>query len=98
MDKSGEWKLAPAYDMCFAYNPANFWVKKHALSINFKREQFTVADFMAVAQLINCRKPEEIISEVKNVVSHWQDFMHEACVSDILNDTIKEAILVDVVS
>ena len=97
MDKSGEWKLAPAYDMCFAYNPANFWVKKHALSINFKREQFTVADFMAVAKLINCRKPEEIISEVKNVVSHWQDFMHEACVSDILNDTIKEAILVDVV-
>ena len=97
MDKSGKWKLAPAYDMCFAYNPTNFWVKKHALSINFKREQFNVADFMAVAKLINCRKPEEIISEIKNAVSHWQDFMHEACVSDVLNDTIKEAILIDIV-
>lgn len=97
MDKSGKWKLAPAYDMCFAYNPTNFWVKKHALSINFKREQFNVADFMAVAKLINCRKPEEIISEIKNAVSHWQDFMHEACVSDVLNDTIREAILIDVV-
>lgn len=96
MDQSGKWRLAPAYDMCFAYNPTNFWVKRHALSINHKREQFTTSDFMAVAKLINCRKPEAIISEIRDVVAHWQDFMHEACVSEILNNTIKESILIDV--
>lgn len=96
MDQSGKWRLAPAYDVCFAYNPTNFWVKRHALSINHKREQFVTDDFMEVAKLINCRKPEAIISEIRDVVAHWQDFMHEACVSEILNNTIKESILIDV--
>ena len=97
MDINGQWKLSPAFDICFAYNPANLWVSRHALSMNFKRECFSFADFMAVAKLINCRKPETIISEVRNVVLHWADFADMAHVSEELNRSIQSSIMVDVV-
>ena len=96
MDKKGKWILAPAYDICFAYNPTNQWVSKHALSINFKREHFTMDDFMSVAHLINCRKPETIIAKVKETVSHWSDFAAQAHVEDDLYRMIQESILIDV--
>ena len=96
MNQQGNWSLAPAYDICFAYNPTNRWVSSHALSIHFKRERFSVEDFMSVARLINCRRPESIISEVRDVVSHWDDFAAQAGVSDELYKMIKKEILIDV--
>lgn len=96
MDESGKWRLAPAYDICYAYNPENHWVSKHALSINGKREHFTTEDFMRVAQLINCRKPETIIGEVRDAVSHWADFAAIAGVSEEMKRKIEEGILRDV--
>ena len=51
---------------------------------------------MELAKLINCRKPEAIISEVKNVVSHWQDFAREARVDESLNRMIGSCIMIDV--
>lgn len=96
MNKKGDWSLSPAYDICFAYNPANHWVSKHALSINSKREHFLVKDLMTIAELINCRNPESIIAEVKDTVSHWSDFAAQAHVDDDLYRMIQESILVDV--
>ena len=96
MDKKGQWRLSPAFDICFAYNPANHWVSRHALSVNFKRERFAIADFMEVAKLINCRRPEAIIAEVRDVVSHWEDFAATAGVDDGLNKMICEGIMKDV--
>jgi serine/threonine-protein kinase HipA len=37
MDPQGEWHLSPAYDVTFAYNPGNIWLKQHQMSINGKR-------------------------------------------------------------
>ena len=96
MDESGKWRLAPAYDICYAYNPDNHWVSRHALSINGKREHFSTEDFMTVAGLINCRKPEAIIKEVQDTVSHWADFAALAGVSEELYNMIGENIMRDV--
>lgn len=96
MDESGKWRLAPAYDICYAYNPDNHWVSKHALSINGKREHFSVEDFMVVARLINCRKPETIICEVREGVARWVDFATAAGVSEEMERNIEENILFDV--
>ena len=96
MDESWKWRLAPAYDICYAYNPDNHWVSRHALSINGKREHFKTEDFMTVARLINCRKPEAIIKEVQDTVSHWADFAALAGVSEELYNMIGENIMRDV--
>lgn len=96
MDESGKWRLAPAYDICYAYNPENHWVSRHALSINGKREHFSVEDFMVVARLINCRKPEMIISEVREGVARWAEFAATAGVSEEMERKIGENIMKDV--
>lgn len=96
MDETGRWTLAPAYDICYAYNPEHHWVSRHALSINGKREHFKTEDFMTVAGLINCRKPEAIIKEVQDTVSHWADFAAVAGVSEEMKRKIGENIMRDV--
>ncbi|MCR5614447.1 type II toxin-antitoxin system HipA family toxin, partial [Treponema sp.] len=37
MNKAGRWSLAPAYDVCFAYNPNGLWTSSHQMTINGKR-------------------------------------------------------------
>jgi len=38
MNKSGDWSMSPAYDICHAYRPGSDWVSQHALSLNGKRK------------------------------------------------------------
>ena len=49
MDRQGAWSLAPAYDVIWAWKPGNLWLDSHQMSINGKRNGFTVADLRAVA-------------------------------------------------
>lgn len=48
MDKSGKWKLSPAYDVSFAYDPTNRWLKQHQMSINNKRNNITFDDLVTI--------------------------------------------------
>ena len=47
MGRSGQWKLAPAFDLTYAYRPSSEWTAQHQMSMNGKREHFTLADFRA---------------------------------------------------
>ena len=50
MDKQGEWRLAPAFDMTYRYNPSRAWTATHQMALNGKRDGFTLADFEACAK------------------------------------------------
>ena len=50
MDKQGEWRLAPAFDMTYSYNPSGAWTATHQMTLNGKRDGFTLADFEARAK------------------------------------------------
>ena len=50
MDKRGNWSLAPAFDVTYAYNPAGRWTGTHQMTFNGKREKFTLDDFKAAAK------------------------------------------------
>ncbi|MBO7060707.1 MAG: type II toxin-antitoxin system HipA family toxin [Fibrobacter sp.] len=50
MDKRGNWMLAPAFDVTYAYNPAGRWTGTHQMTFNGKREKFTLDDFKEVAK------------------------------------------------
>ncbi len=43
MDRDGAWRLAPAHDVCWSYNPVGDWTSQHQMSINGKRDGFTLA-------------------------------------------------------
>lgn len=78
MDPQGEWHLAPAYDITFAYDPGNVWLRQHQMSINGKRLDVTRDDLLTVAKAMNIKKAETIVDEVVAGVKDWKEFAKKA--------------------
>ena len=81
MDHAGVWRLAPAYDETFCYNPNGDHTSKHQMTIQGKADGFTRDDILAVAKQISLKKPLAIIQDVNDAVSNWARFASEAGVS-----------------
>jgi serine/threonine-protein kinase HipA len=79
MDRAGAWSLAPAYDVVWAWQPGNLWLDSHQMSINAKRNDFTVADLRAVADVGGLKRgrAEAILAEVVDVVAGWREIARE---------------------
>lgn len=78
MDRSGKWRLAPAYDLCYSYNPQGRWTNRHQMSINGKQDGFTFEDLRTVADKMGIKREKEIIEKVVDTVSDWSKFAQEA--------------------
>jgi len=94
MNPSGEWKLAPAYDICHAYRPGSSWVSQHALSINGKRQGITRDDLLEVGRQMNVKRAPAIISRVAEVVARWNELAEQVNVEDKLRDAIGETLVI----
>ena len=77
MDKSGTWKLAPAYDVTYSYNPYSKWTHRHQMSINGKRDKISTEDILKVAKEMNIKKAKSIVDKVEEVVNNWSVFAAE---------------------
>lgn len=74
MDKNGVWRLSPAYDISWSYNPDGQWTSQHQMSINNKWTDITMEDLLTVASSMSIKKPREIIEKVIDVVAHWPEY------------------------
>lgn len=74
MDKNGKWRLSPAYDVSWSYNPAGKWTSQHQMSINNKWTDITMNDLLAVALAMNIKRPREIIARIIDVVANWNSY------------------------
>lgn len=74
MDKNGVWRLSPAYDISWSYNPEGLWTSQHQMSINNKWTDITLGDLLTVASAMNIKRPREIIEKIIDVVAHWSDY------------------------
>ncbi len=92
MDQSGNWKLSPAYDMTYSYNPKGDWTASHQMSLNGKRDNFTIEDFRDCAKNASMKRgrADEIIAEVQVAVSKWKSYAQEAGIPDDIADGIEE--------
>lgn len=93
MDKDGEWKLAPAYDVCHAYRPGSQWVSQHSLSINGKRSGITRQDLLDVAYQMNVKKAPKILDEIKDVISGWNRYADNQNVHPDLKEAINKTLV-----
>ncbi|MGL6269800.1 MAG: type II toxin-antitoxin system HipA family toxin [Chitinophagaceae bacterium] len=93
MDKTGQWKLAPAFDVCHTYRPGSTWVSQHSLSINAKRQNITRDDLLKVAKNMNIKKAETIINQVNAIVTRWNDFAEQTNVMADLRDAVGKTLL-----
>jgi serine/threonine-protein kinase HipA len=94
MDKSGQWSLSPAFDVTYSYNPVGSWTASHQMTLNGKRDAFTLDDFRACAQVASMKRgrAETIIREVQAVVSRWPDYAGDAGVPESLREPIGRAL------
>ena len=88
LKKQGQWELAPAYDICFAYRPDSDWVSQHNLSINGKRRDITKNDLLAIAKTINIKKATAIIQEISKTVTNWYEFAEKVNVAPHFKESI----------
>ena len=84
MDRKGIWRLAPAYDVTYAYNPDGMWTGTHQMSINGKRDRITRQDLMAAAKHMGIKQAEaeQAIAAVGESLTRWYDFADKANITD----------------
>ena len=80
MNKQGQWSLSPAFDVTYSFNPDGAWTAKHQMSVNGKRDGFTVEDIKTCGKTAGLKRgrAEAILSEVVGVVSDWNRFAEDA--------------------
>jgi serine/threonine-protein kinase HipA len=93
LKKDSNWELAPAYDICHAYQPKHQWVSQHALSINGKRTNVTRDDLLILGKSIKNKKAAETIDEISDTVSKWKTFADEVKVLPTLRNEINNTLL-----
>ena len=82
MSREGEWSLAPAFDMTYSHNPAGKWTNQHQMTVNGKRNHFSIEDLLKVASSSDLKGAKEVIQEVMDAVNQWPDFAKRAGVDD----------------
>lgn len=68
------WKLAPAYDVTYAYNPTGEWTYQHLMSVNGRFTAITRADLLAVADRHRVPRATAVIADVERAISRWGEF------------------------
>jgi serine/threonine-protein kinase HipA len=80
---TGRWELAPAYDLCFAHNPApGRWTRQHQMLIAGKAQGITKADLVELGARFGVRRPMEKYGRVLEAVRRWPQFAKAAGVPD----------------
>lgn len=93
MDETGKWRLAPAYDICFAYRPDSVWVSQHNLSINGKRKDFLRRDFLEIAEQNSIRHPESLINQCIMLVKNWKYYAEKYQIDQQKSELIDQMLL-----
>jgi serine/threonine-protein kinase HipA len=80
MDRGGNWSLSPAFDVVYAYNPEGRQTARHQMSVNDKRDDFTLEDLRQVAKVASLKRgrAEDILAEVVNAVRAWPELAAES--------------------
>lgn len=89
MDENGKWRLSPAYDMGYAYNPNGGWTATHQMSINGKFDGISREDLIVFARQNNIKDAETIIEEVREAASRWPQIAKACGIPQEMVDRIK---------
>ena len=96
MGEDGRWRLSPAYDMGYAYNPLGGWTSTHQMSINGKYDDITRKDLLEFASLNNIKNAPAIIDEVCEAASGWAALARECEVPVSMVEGILQNMLLDI--
>jgi len=92
MDHQGQWRLSPAFDVAYSYNPSGLWTNQHQMSINGKRDGFESNDLIMLAKAAGVKKnvANRIYNEVTDAVRNWTTYAAVADVSQYVTERIEK--------
>jgi serine/threonine-protein kinase HipA len=92
MDRSGKWRLSPAYDVTYSYDVTNKWLSAHQMTVNGKKSNINLIDLLEVGEKMGLKKKKcmDIISKISRVVSDFERYANEANIREKTFADIKE--------
>lgn len=72
----GEWQLSPAYDITYARDATNVWLRQHLMSVNGKFSEIDRADLLAVADRFAVPGAKVALRSVADALDSWPEFAH----------------------
>jgi serine/threonine-protein kinase HipA len=90
LHEQGDWELAPAYDLIYAYNPKGEWTYQHLMSVNGKFNHIQRKDLLVLADRFQIGPASRLLADVRNAVAAWPDFAGRAQVSKEAVDRIRD--------
>lgn len=80
MDRNGAWRLSPAFDVAYAYNPSGSWTGAHQMTLNGKRDMFDLDDLVAFGAYcgFKARRSQTIIRDMAECVRDWPIYAEAA--------------------
>lgn len=84
MNRRGIWSLAPAYDITFACDPGNRWLRRHQMSVNGKLEAISFEDLLGAGRNMSIQpiRSKRIVREVAEALTEWPRCAEEAQVTE----------------
>lgn len=71
LDQGGQWELAPAYDVTFAYDTTNVWLAQHLMSVDGKRDVINRENLLTVAARFSIPGAKAALDQINAAVANW---------------------------
>lgn len=93
MNRKGEWRLSPAFDVSYAYNPNGGWTNQHQMSLAGKRDNFEFSDLVQFGIFCGMKpkRAEGIIRDMHEQVEDWPTYAEKASIPESVANTIHRA-------
>jgi len=98
MDRLGKWRLAPAFDLTYSYDPYGRWTKNHQSWLNKKNNNFQFDDLLIFGKFcgLNNKKSREIIYQIKDAFTNFSMLADEYELSPDLRGTVESNLRLDI--
>lgn len=86
MDKTGTWRLSPAFDVVHAHNPDGQWTHQHQMSLAGKTADFDLEDLVRFGRYADLKPPKlkRLLDEILAAAANWGEHAAAAGVPDDL--------------
>lgn len=89
MGAGGQWQLAPAYDVTYAYNPDSPWVNQHQMSVEGRFRDIGRVELLALAERFDVPGALAALPRIADVIDAWPTFAEEAGVPSTMAGRIR---------
>lgn len=73
-DRHSPWRLAPAYDITHAHNPAGAWTYQHLMSVGGKFGEIRRSDMEQLGERFSIPFKREVYKQVAAALARWPEF------------------------